>query len=450
MSTQSVPEALTGIFPTAKPLTDLSSQGMSLLEIGNPATQRNMAVAPDGWPELHKNALYGLAGDLVRLIEPHSEADPAAILMQTLIAFGNVIGPNPHCRVEQASRHGLNLFCVLVGESSKARKGTSWNHIRRIFAPVDSAWAANRIMGGLSSAEGLISEVRDEHDNAVSTDKRLMIVQDEFASVLRIMGREGNNLSPVLRSAWDGETLRTLVKNDPLKATGAHISMIGHITRPELLKYLSETESHNGFANRLLWTGVRRSKFLPEGGEISADLIHVLSIRIASAVKWGSEEPREMRRDDAARRLWAAVYPELSEGLPGLLGAATSRAEAQVLRLSAIYAVLDRSATVRLEHLRAALAVWDYCLASARFIFGDATGDATADRIRDALMMIGAEGLTRTDIRDLFKRHASGERIEKALKHLEVLGQAFRRELTTDGRSIEIWTATKATEATEG
>jgi hypothetical protein len=398
------------------------------------------------WPILADPALHGLAGDVVRAVEPHSEADPAAVLMQFLTAFGNVIGTGSHCLVE-ASRHGLNLFSVLVGESSKARKGTSWGHVRRLFEQVDSDWTSNRVTGGLSSAEGLISEVRDESE--VPTDKRLMVVQDEFASVLRIMAREGNNLSPILRSAWDCGTLRTLVKHDPLKATNAHISMVGHITRPELLKYLSETESHNGFANRLLWVCVKRSKFLPEGGMVPLETLTGLSMRIADAVEWAKQE-REFRRNDEARKLWAAVYPKLSEGQPGLLGAATSRAEAQTLRLSAVYAALDCSSIISVEHLRAALAVWDYTFASARYIFGDATGDAVADRIREALQGAGAEGMTRTQIRDTLGRHASTDRIAQALTQLAALGIASHQMVNTLGRSIELWTATEATKATEG
>jgi hypothetical protein len=399
------------------------------------------------WPILADPALYGLAGDVVRAVEPHSEADPTAVLVQFLAAFGNVIGAGSHCLVE-ASRHSLNLFAVLVGESSKARKGTSWGQVRRLFEPVDSEWTSNRVTGGLSSAEGLISEVRDESD--VPTDKRLMVVQAEFASVLRIMAREGNNLSPILRSAWDCETLRTLVKNDPLKATNAHISMIGHITRPELLKYLSETEAHNGFANRLLWVCVKRSKFLPEGGMVPLETVTELSKRIADAVEWAKQDAREFRRNDEARKLWAAVYPKLSEGQPGLLGAATSRSEAQTLRLSAVYAALDCSSIIRVEHLRAALAVWDYAFASARYIFGDATGDAVADRIREALQDAGAEGLTRTQIRDLLGRHASTDRVAQALTQLAALGIASHQMVNTLGRSIELWTATEATKATEG
>ncbi len=105
-----------------------------------------------------------------------------------------------------------------------------------------------------------------------------------------------------------------------------------------------------------------------------------------------------------------------------MLGAATGRAEAQVLKLSAVYAALDCGETIRLKHLQAALAVWDYCLASARFIFGDATGDPVADRIREALVNAGADGLTRTQIRDLFKRHESADRIAQGLTQLTALG----------------------------
>jgi len=182
---------------------------------------------------------------------------------------------------------------------------------------------------------------------------------------------------------------------------------------------------------------------------MAAHEMESLASSVTRTVAWAREHSDELRRDDAARQLWAAVYPRLSDGLPGLLGAATGRAEAQVLRLSAVYAVLDQSVTIRIEHLQAALSLWDYCFASARFIFGDATGDATTDRIRGSLKMAGSAGLSRTAIRDLFKRHVSGERIGRALQQLEQLGMAFRRDVLTEGRSIEVWTATEATEASE-
>ena len=95
--------------------------------------------------------------------------------------------------------------------------------------------------------------------------------------------------------------------------------------------------------------------------------------------------------------LWHECYPALSQVRPGLYGAATSRAEAQVLRLSAIYAVLDCSPIMPLPHLQAALAVWDYCSASASLFFGTSTGDHTADRILEAINASGG-GLSRKQI----------------------------------------------------
>lgn len=405
--------------------------------------------AVDRWPTLPASALLGLAGDIVRTVEPHSEADPAAILIQILVAIGNLIGTGLHCIVE-STRHALVLFAVLVGETSKGRKGTSWGPVQRLCSMVDTIWACDRITGGLSSAEGLISEVSDDSENPTA-ERRLLVIQPEFASVLRIMSREGNTLSTILRETWDSGNLRTLVKHNPLKATGAHISIIGHVTRPELLRYLSDTEAHNGFANRLLWCCVKRSKYLPEGGSVPQTMMVELANRLKSVVEWAtSKGDAEIRRDEAARGLWAAVYPRLSNGLPGLLGAATSRAEAQVLRLSAIYAVLDCSVVVGVEHLKAALAVWDYCFSSARYIFSDKTGDPVADRIREALTEAGMEGLTRTQIRDLLGRHASADRIAQALTQLGGLGIAYRETASTEGRSVELWTATEATKATEG
>lgn len=139
---------------------------------------------------LPEAAWYGLSGDLLRIIEPHSEADPAALLIQFLAAAANMMGPGPHCKVE-ATRHALILYPVLAGETSKGRKGTSWGHIEGLCSQVDELWVRGRVTTGLSSAEGLISEVCD--DTNPPKDRRLLVVQGEFASVLKIMGREGKH-----------------------------------------------------------------------------------------------------------------------------------------------------------------------------------------------------------------------------------------------------------------
>jgi hypothetical protein len=401
------------------------------------------AITP--WPTLADAAYYGIAGRAVRTIAPHTEADPAAILLQFLAAFGNMAGPAPHCVVE-STRHNLNLFVVLVGDSSKARKGTSWRHICRLFSEVDDQWIAHRVTAARLTADGLIHAVRDQEQ---PTDRRLLVLSEEFAGVLHLLAREKGHLSPLLRCAWDSGNLHTLHRHRPLQATGAHISLIGHITQYELAHHLHRTEAHNGFANRCLWTAVRRSQCLPEGGTLTSDDFAGIAGELRRALHWirSATDHPPLARDPHARALWNHHYPYLSHARAALFGAATSRAEAQVLRLSAIYAALDCSPVVSLAHLQAALAVWDYCSASAALLFIPVATDPIVERIREALDA-SPGGLTRDQIRTLFHRHIRSERIDAALQQLTAEGSISSQKSQGKGRPSTRWSASEDADTT--
>jgi hypothetical protein len=411
------------------------------------------------WPSpLAAEAFHGLAGDAVRVLEPATEADPAALLLQLLVGFGNVAGRGPHFVVE-ADRHGANEYLVLVGRTSKARKGSSWGRTVEVLCDADAAWAEDRVQGGLSSGEGLVWAVRDaiskrervkergepvrfeevEADPGVQ-DKRLLVFEAEFAGVLKQTERLGNTLSTVVRQAWDTGNLRTLVKNNPARASGAHISLVGHITSEELCRYLSETEVANGFGNRFLWACVERSKVLPHGGTPDPEALAGVRQRLAGAVAFARASDL-VARDEAADDLWCEVYAVLSEGRPGLTGALLARAEAHVMRLALIYALLDRSASIEAEHLLAALAVWRYVEDSVRHVFGDRLGDPLADELLQ-LLRGASGGLTRTDLRNLLGRHQSADRMDHALGLLLKHRLVRQEQQRTDGRPAERWYAT--------
>lgn len=119
------------------------------------------AASSRPWPSpLGEAAYHGLAGEIVRTIAPHSEADDAALLLQLLDGVGNLIGRGPHYRVE-GDDHFTNLFVLVLGRTAKARKGTSWGRIRSLVERVDPDWAKYRVMSGLSTGEGLIEKVKD-------------------------------------------------------------------------------------------------------------------------------------------------------------------------------------------------------------------------------------------------------------------------------------------------
>jgi hypothetical protein len=398
------------------------------------------------WPEtLAEPAFHGPLGKFVRLVAPHTESDPIALLMQALVAAGNVLGRQVHFRIE-ADEHYLNEFVVIVGESSRGRKGTSLGYIKRLFKDIDPVWASNCIFSGISSGEGLIYAVRDaiiEADGSETPeqkiktidagviDKRCLAVETEFGGVLRVLPREGNRLSAVMRDAWDSGDLRTMTKGSPARATGAHISVVGHITRQELKRYISDVDVFNGFANRFLWVASKRAQSLPLGGKFDEGVLKPIRDEVELALMFASKR-RELSFSNEAELVWRRLYAALDKDIPGILGVLTARAPAHILRLSSIYAALDCSPVVEVVHLNAAIAIWDYSASSCRYIFGRSTGDRKADRIYEELS-VRPNGLTQTEVFRVFGNNESKTAIAEALKLLENHGLAYSMQMSEEG-----------------
>jgi hypothetical protein len=228
-----------------------------------------------------------------------------------------------------------------------------------------------------------------------------------------------------------------MTKHSPQKATHTHITIIGHVTKRELLKHLTEEKLGYGIANRFMFFRVRRVNKLPRGGGKSPITEEQIE-RLQAAIEFGSVEreiPLSGEDEDGicAIELWDELYPDLSEGKPGLLGACISRAEAQVRRLATIYAVLDRSEEVRCAHLLAGLAVWQYSEESARLIFGDLSGDYVEDEILESLRAVFPDGLSRTQISGLFSNNKLAKRLAAVLRDLEGRGKIRREKPEREG-----------------
>jgi hypothetical protein len=409
------------------------------------------------YPETDQAVFHGVTGKLTLAIEPHTEADPMAIQAQLLIASGCAIGHNPYFLVG-ARKHFTNLNACLVGRTSRGRKGSALDFVVLIMKEADYPWAGTCMTSGLSSGEGLIYAVRDqlvkkeqvkkndkftgeiqEHiaDFGID-DKRLFVTEAEFSRSLKVMSRENNILSEIIRACWDHGNLCSIVRNSPYRATDAHVSIVGHITREELYTSLSECSFFNGFANRFLWLCVQRSKVLPFGGEFALGDVKDEIDELKAAIEW-AREVEEMERDDEANKLWVSVYEELSAEIPGRFGASIGRGEGQVLRLSMLYALLDRSRIIKLVHLQAALALWQYCVNSTRYLFLATLDNPHAAKIFAALRE-KPEGMTRTEITvEIFQRNLSKTKIDEAFNYLRRLKLAYYVKIETPGRSSERW-----------
>jgi hypothetical protein len=195
----------------------------------------------------------------------------------------------------------------------------------------------------------------------------------------------------------------------------------------------TETDVLNGLGNRFCWVRVRRSGVFPDGGPLRDDAYDHLADQVAAAAE-AARGITLMRRDDEAAAVWDAWYRTVADvERPGLYGAITAREEAITLRLSMIFALLDGRGTIEARHVKAAIAVWNYCDHSARGLFGKRTGDRDLDRLVGLLDEAGTEGIDGGTLDDHFKGRSTQIR-DKAV----AAGYAVEIRYPTGGRPRQV------------
>jgi len=410
------------------------------------------------WPEpIGPDAYHGIIGEFVRLVEPHTEGDPSGILIAALVGIGTLLGRNVQQKIS-ADVHCCNLFCVLVGDTGSGRKGTATSEIERLVNRADPRIVPH-VVGGLSTGEGLVEFIRDpieEHkpgkepeviDSGVS-DKRLLAIESEFAQVLRMSNRQGNTLSTTIRDAWDGKRLSFIARNNKNVCAKPHISIIGNITKEELLDSMGNTDLANGMINRFLWACVRESKDLPHPTQPSEIELSNLALRIAELLYRIESYIASLRMqvgenqalitmgwtDDAAKE-WTRVYRHIKKVGEGKSAKAKSRGPAMVRRIAAIYTVLNGCDAIGIPHLKAAMEVWRYCAESADYIFGQSSGNTLADRILAGLRN-ATNGMKASEIKRQFANKLKVEIMNHALELL-----LKNKQVRYEGSNPTVWYA---------
>jgi hypothetical protein len=426
-------------------------------------------MTANGFPgPMSPSAFVGPIGNAVCELEAEVEACREALLAELLVFFGNAVGRTAYMQIGR-TRHYANLFVALLGQSSRARKGTVRDVAVGVVSCADASWADHGILGGATSGEGIIAAVRDplkrrrkatekerkdmdltfeidsegyiieEVDPGVE-DKRVTFDEAELSSVFKVAGRDGSTLSERFRKMFDSGTDQIVNKNTPLKATNAHVSLNGHSTAEEIKARLTELDAANGWGNRFAYIATRRNRRLP-GHEISDARLLYLAAPLAQAISWAREHEPKMTWAPEAWERWCAWYNAIEDDVRGLVGALTSRAEAHVMRFALTLAVADQTSSIRLEHLEAALAIWDYGAATVEWVWGGASGNPIADEILRHFQVAKAAGLSRTAIRDLFSRDRKAADLDAALVWLEDHDLAAWRTVQTGGRPATWWWA---------
>lgn len=378
---------------------------------------------PAGIPFRDPVMFYGLLGDIARSASDgrHSEGDPVGILVSLLAGVGALIGPKPHVDIG-GTRHPLLVWSLLFGSTGSGRKGEATNYAERFLHAADLNLGAISA-SGLSSGEGVVERLRDREEdqkgNVVGTDdKRLFLVESEFASVMARARREGSTLGAILRLAWDGKPL-SILNRQQIVASGTHIAIVAHIAPTEFRKRMSEVDMAGGTFNRFLPVYVERSLSLPLPVPIPAVLLTTMGRRLSTAVELARVIGEITIGPDAEAEWRAHLYEEMNGDLDDdqAWSEFTRRMPAYARRISALYAALDGRSVVALDDLLPAVALCRYAIASARFVLGDARRDPRADRLRRAVED-APEGLTKTQARDVFGRNLDGKVLTELLDQL--------------------------------
>ena len=229
----------------------------------------------------------------------------------------------------------------------------------------------------------MIDWVADDH----SKDCRLMVVETEFGRLVETMARTGT-LSAQLRNAWDGRALQRATTRFTQRASRAHVSMLAMITPEELLRHHKRLSQAGGLESRILYVytaplrDVSPFAEAADHGHLAGRVREVLEASREAVMDHtdpisrylltlrGIQPPTELPVDGAVVGAWGSSVrnrlPEAGEGFRSM----HSRAESQVIRLAAAYALADMAPEIRPAHTEAALAVLSYCAQSAEVVFG--------------------------------------------------------------------------------
>jgi len=410
-----------------------------------------MADAAANWPgpveiDPHRNAprpdakcLYGLVGDVARTGSENTEANSFAIAACFMSYLSVAIGRGAYMPIGDDWHHA-RLFLLHVGRSGRGRKGTATKLIKRIHKAVlaiDEHLAPQVHDGGLSSREGLALMIHDgykigKEDVPPINDKRLWVLESEFANVMHQTAREGNTLSAALRDCWDGGSIKPATKSVRIWATSTHVGLTGNVTPSELLSMLKSRELSNGFANRFLIYFAEQTTINPYPKYTPDDVVQNLAERVAEVLRF-TQSDRHVERDwmrvelsPDARVQYAKLYKgELRDDRFGnTVNGLLERRAPMLLRIAMLFALTDLNPVIEVRHLNAALAWVRYWIESVRFIFQSASEEVQTAEVASAAQRIvefltNGREVTRTEItRDCFSGHVKKDVIDQALSNL--------------------------------
>jgi len=417
-------------------------------------------------PVPHRSCLYGLVGEVGCIGAEGTETNPYAIAANFMAYLSCAIGRGVYLPIGNTWHHP-RLFCLHIGRSGRGRKGDALSLVMRLDQAVrglNEALVPQIHRGGLSSREGLVALMHDgykqgKQEHPPIDDKRLWVVESEFANVLHQSRREGNTLSAALRDCWDGVSLKPATKSNRLYASDPHVCLSGAISPGELTGLMTARELTNGFANRFLLIWAERTQILPFPKPTPESTVDALAQRIHKVLEFvGADEHAQrdvLRMELSAQAQWryAQLYrTELNEDIGSeLVNAMLERRSPMLLRMAMIFALTDLQLRIDIGHIEAAMAWMRFASASVKYVFVSSSEEAkmlqTMERSERLLSFLQERGqATRSQISsECFRGREPKARIDASLDHLlaatppKISVESIPRSATAPGAPTRVY-----------
>ncbi|MFC1616836.1 DUF3987 domain-containing protein, partial [Candidatus Margulisiibacteriota bacterium] len=390
-----------------------------------------------------KNPIERIADYLVD--EKMTEADRRAIKSTLMAGLGNQYGGRLKVKLGSI-KSPLILNILIVGETSKGRKGEAIDKALDILKVVNPSWIENNISSGLKTGPGLIQTIINKKED-VNGYKKLFIIEEEGGTLFNLAYQKDNNTHALIRITFDQKPLQNMTVTNPQSVKDYLLTVIVCITPKELEEVMPKLFIHNGSINRFGVQEAIKENSVAIPGEINISGINSEIDQLKKAVKL-SQKLEYIELSQQAKQRWTTVYQRIEIMHNNEeLGDATARAHQQILRMSAILALSELSEVIENEHIDTAYNYWKSYAASAYNLFCQKIADKNLKKLLTALQR-SKKGLTRTQIRnDVFQRNKKQEEIDTLLNSLKKRNLARMTEVKTKGRPAQKWVYTNPVEA---
>lgn len=393
-------------------------------------------------PHLPEDVWQGLFGDYRELVADTTEASDNYHYACFAQLIGTTLARRAH--VYHARRLFPNFYVCLVGRTAVTRKDTSWSRARdileRLHTNIDVENPAFQIIPGIGSAEGLIDALGGER-------KVVLLNESEFLSLLSKARQEGlANLIPKLASLYDcpdRETLKTRTK--AVECKEPFLSIISGTTHSWLQQALTEKEIYGGFANRFMYICGEPKDPMPFPPKVDAVKRDALVNQINDIRLWAEElradNGGELTASDEAKGRFAAYYAEYHKrcASESLSAALIPRVQSFVWKLALLYAAMDFSQEIKINHLEPAILAGNFLEQSAVLLF-HAFGASRSKQVEEKLLAFLQSKGKGVPIpqREVYRALSlSAAELEQAAKPLQRLGLIRNSpKMTEKGRKV--------------